>query len=530
MKKLLAMVLTLCLMCGMFSFALAEGDKPTISYWCYSTGDYAEETFNENFVEDALGIEIVINTTPHTEGEAVNLMLASDMPDCGWFPKSTTWMYDQELARTIPVEMVREYCPGMIEQLDQYPIMWAQTLDPEDDTQFLCLPDMYNTYSDLYLWPIYLRYDWIEKLGIDLGDAQIEQITDQFYISDKPLTLDVFTEVLRGFVNGDPDGNGEADTEGLVKNWSDLMGAFGMISNNMDSGDGTPTVWYVDERCKDLLAYVRDLYAEGLIYEEIFTIGWGQDWELINNGKCGVETGAASNYLNSWAATRPPLTLLNGDDPSVKVLMIPGVASNDGEFVSAAYIGKGFGGSNGIFYVRDDVDDEKLATILKMVQFTCFPDSMETSAILHYGEEGVDWNWNEAHDTPIPTENPRKQIAWGLSTQIGDYWRWLTFEELFAKCTKYVVKDEGGLWLQYLKDQYVYDLYSETEMANISNEYSADWGNVRNNYFMGVIMGEKNLDSDWDAYIAELNDYHFDEYMEEMNKAPRLADLMAQFE
>ncbi len=528
MKKLLAIILTLCLLCGMGASALADGEKPTISYWCYSTGDYVEGAYNEVFVEDALGIEIKINTTPHSESEAVNLMLASDMPDCGWFPKSTVWMYDNELARTIPVDMVREYCPGMIEQMDEYPIMWAQTLDPEDNTQFLCLPDMYNTYSDLYLWPIYLRYDWIEKLGIDLGDVKVEELTDQLYIADKPLTLDVFTELLRAYVNGDPDGNGAADTEGIVKNWSDLMSAFGMINSNMDAGDGTATVWYVHENCKDLLAYVRDLYAEGLVYSEIFTVGWGQDWELITNGKCGVEIGAATNYLNSWADTRPPLTLLNGDDPSVKILMIPGVASNDGDFVSPAYIGKGFGGSNGIFYVREDVDDEKLADILRLIQFTCFPDSTETSAILHFGEEGVDWDWNEEHDRPIAREDARKQVNWGHAVQIGDWWNWLTFEDLFKLCTKYVVKDEGGIWLQYLKDQYVYDLYTETDMATISNEYSADWSTVRNNYFMGVIMGEKNLDSDWDAYIAELNDYHFDEYLAEMNKAPKMTDLMAQ--
>ena len=530
MKKLLAIVLTLCLLLSMSATAFADDEKTTISFWCYSTGDYVEGAYNEVFVEDALGIDVKVNTTPHTEGEAVNLMLASDMPDCGWFNKTTTWMYDQELARTIPVDLVREYCPGMIEQLDEYPIMWAQTLDPEDDTQFLCLPDMYNTYSDLYLVPVFLRYDWIEKLGIDLGDVQVEELTDQLYIADKPIPRDTFTEILRGFVKGDPDGNGADDTEGIIKSWTDLMGGFGMINSNMDAGDGTAIVWYADERCKDLLAYMRDLYAEGLVYTEIFTMGWGQDWELITNGKCGVQFGAATNYLNSWASSRPPYTLLHGDDPSVKILMAPGIASNEGEFVSAAYIGKGYGGSNGRFYVRDDVDDEKLIEILKMVQFTSFPDSMETSAILHYGEEGVDWNWNDAHDTPIPVENPRKQLNWGLSTQIGDYWRWLTFEPLFSLGTKYYYKADGGIWMQYLKDQYVYDLYTETDMATISNEYSADWGNVRDSYFMGVIMGEKDLEGDWDAYIAELNDYHFDEYLAEMNKAPKLADLIAQFE
>ncbi len=46
---------------------------------------------------------------------------------------------------------------------------------------------------------------------------------------------------------------------------------------------------------------------------------------------------------------------------------------------------------------------------------------------------------------------------------------------------------------------------------------------------MGVIMGEKNVEEDWDAYIEELNSVGYAEYLEELNKAPTVAELLEKY-
>ena len=71
------------------------------------------------------------------------------------------------------------------------------------------------------------------------------------------------------------------------------------------------------------------------------------------------------------------------------------------------------------------------------------------------------------------------------------------------------------------------DLKSETQAAAIKTEYEGDWTTTRDAYFMGVIMGEKNLDSDWDAYIEALNKLEYGAYIEELDKAPTTESLIA---
>ncbi len=533
MKRILALVLTVSMFLGLGVTAFAD-EKPVISYWAMYTGALAENTYAETYIENKLGIELDIKRVSHTDAEAVNLMLANEMPDCGYIIKNYAFMADQELIRTIPRAMVEQYAPGIIEQMDKYPIMYAQTLDPNDPTQFLCLPDMYDTVSEMYPKAYYLRYDWILDMGIDLGDVKVEQLTDKFYIADKGLSLDVFTNILTRFVQGDPDGNGENDTYGIVRDWNSLMSAFGLISANMDY-EGKATEWFVHPACKELLAYMQKIYADGLVYPEIFTIKFGQDWEMLNTGKCGVMTSGFAHYTNSWADNRPPRTwLFHNDDPSIKVLAIPGVCDANGRTLRAADIGKGFGNTNGIFYVSADVDDEKLVDILKFYNFIDFSEDLDDIATLRYGEKGVDWDWNEDHTRPVVKNllpfGEKGVTVFGNAVQIGEEWKWITYESPFELGVKYYIKSAGGLWNKDAIDRFKYDIYNETEASAINNEFSADWSAIRNNYFMGVIMGEKNLDSDWDTYLQDLKDAHYNEYLEELDKAPSMADINAMFE
>ena len=218
MKRSIALALSLMMLFTlMVTGVSAEEERPTISYYAYWCGALDPGSYVETFVEDHLNMIIEVRKVSHTDKEAVNLMLASgEMPDCGWFEHTYAQMEDEELIRSIPVEMVREYAPGYIDLCDRYPILYTQGLDPEDPTQFRFLPDFCIGQINTHNNAMYLRYDWIKKLGIDLG-VNVEQLTDQLYIADNGLSREVFIEVLRGFVNDDPDGNGENDTFGLLK-------------------------------------------------------------------------------------------------------------------------------------------------------------------------------------------------------------------------------------------------------------------------------------------------------------------------
>ncbi len=526
MKRILTIALALLLAVGSFS-ALAE-DKTTISYYAYWVHQAEEDNYVEKFVEDNLGIEIELKKVDHTDADAVALMLANDMPDCGWIQKSPTYMMEQELIRPIPVSAVREYCSALAEYMDENPMLWALCANPDNSDELLFLPDLYVTYGELYLYCFFLRYDWVEKLGIDLG-VNIEQVTDKLYVADKGLSVDVFTDVLRQFVFGDPDGNGIDDTEGYVKDYTQLLSGFGLTSGNMEY-DGHITEWYTHPNTKELLAWLRDAYAEGLIYKEIFTVGWGQDWELITNGVAGMHGASSTNSLNAWANNRPPRTLLDSNIEGMKLLVFPGVADEDGHTYETLNVTP-TGGER--FFINADVDDEKMIEILKFYNWTNWNDNDEVVATLYTAEKGVDWVWNEDQTVPQKlnsvTNGEKGSLIFIRNTQLGKFWEWITLEPDFEAISEYCYKGNGGIWNADKIYPYKVDIDNSTNAAKISNEYSTDWTNTRNAYFMAVILGEKNLEEDWDAYIAELNNLEYDAYLEELEKAPTVDELIEQY-
>jgi len=530
MKRILAILLAAMMLLSAASVALAE-EPVTISYYAYWCGELDPGSYVETYVENALGIDVQIRKVAHQDKEAVNLMIANDLPDCGWFEQTPTYMFDQELVRNIPIDLVREYCPGLAAYMDEYPMLWAKFTDPEDETALVGLPDLYETNASLYLYDIFFRYDWIQKLGIDLG-INVEQVTDKLFVGDKGITLDKLYEILDAFVNKDPDGNGVDDTVGLIKNWQDLLTAVSVIPSNMEV-DGYAQEWYTNPAIKDLLVWLQKAYADGLIYKEIFTIAWGEDWELINQNASGISCSTSTNALNGWAANRPPRTLLDGKgkDAEVQLLMIPGICDADGHTYRTANVTPDGGET---FFVNVDVDDEKLVEILKFYNWCNWNEDPEVIATLWKGEKDVNWVWDEETGFAVSTDTPvingeRGSQVFIRNTQLGAGWEWLTLEPDFAAGSKYWYKNNGGLWCDDLIYPYKNDINSETNATAISNEYSGDWTNIRNNYFMGVIMGEKDLDGDWDAYIEELNNVEYDEYLEELNKAPVVADLIAEY-
>ena len=110
----------------------------------------------------------------------------------------------------------------------------------------------------------YLRKDWLDKLGLEI-----------------PTTYDEYINVLRAFVNEDPDGNGKNDTMGvtaagiiggeapyinyLPEFWQDAYPAF------YEKEDGTWVDGFTEEATAKALQRLKDAYAEGLIDMEITT-------------------------------------------------------------------------------------------------------------------------------------------------------------------------------------------------------------------------------------------------------------------
>ena len=138
----------------------------------------------------------------------------------------------------------------------------------------------------------YLRQDWLDKLGLSA-----------------PTTYDEYINVLRAFVNDDPDGNGKKDTMGVTA--AGIMSAEAPYTNYLpefwqnaypdfyQKEDGTWIDGFSEQATADALQRLKDAYAEGLIDMEVTTNKTSSCRDKYYAG----QVGAFTYWAGKWSAT-----------------------------------------------------------------------------------------------------------------------------------------------------------------------------------------------------------------------------------
>ena len=138
----------------------------------------------------------------------------------------------------------------------------------------------------------YLRQDWLDKLGLST-----------------PTTYDEYLNVLRAFVNDDPDGNGKKDTIGVTA--AGIMNIEAPYTNYLpefwqdaypdfyEKEDGTWVDGFGEQATADALQRLKDAYSEGLIDIEVATNKTSTCRDKFYAGQIGTFT----YWAGKWAAT-----------------------------------------------------------------------------------------------------------------------------------------------------------------------------------------------------------------------------------
>lgn len=496
-----------------------------VSYYSFWCGDLDDGSYVEKLIEENVGgIDIKVRKIGHQNTDQVNLMLSTnDMPDCGWFNFTPSYMQSQELIRTIPVEMVKEYMPNFIRQYDRVPIMYPLTLSPDNPDEFVCLSGIGDSLVNLHLPCDFYRYDWIKKLNIDLGDIKVEKLSDNIYIADKGVPTELFMTIMDGFVNNDPDGNGKKDTIGACvgagsKEW---MSAFDLIQGNSNV-NGTATMWYADARYKETLKFMKTLYDRGLVDKEWATLPLQSIWEKINTGTAGYFQ-SGTNHVNSWASNRPPLALIE-KEPTAELLMTPGLRSKSGH----TYRMKSTSPQNGTFYINKDVSDDKLAKILQFEEYANFG---KTLAAHWNGEENVDWKWDG--DTPkkinVLAPGERGTQTFCQYMQVEKPWEWITYEPVFFAGAKYYDSSTEGIWNKDLIYSYKDDIKKKGSYGEIFADVGPTLNQIVDAYTMDCVLGKKDIDGTWDSYIKELEDAGYIKLQKALEETEIVEDTIKEY-
>lgn len=234
-----------------------QEERGSITATVYDRGNVptSEGTTEDNrwtkWINENGPVDVTFVAIPRTgSGEKLNVLFASGTaPDLifEYAPSVKTPLYQQK--QLMPIDdMIENYSTNYKALTEQYPeLLKAGKMDDGQTYQF----GRINSIRPIR--GVAIRKDWLDKLGLDV-----------------PVTLDDYYNVMKAFVEQDPDGNGQDDTLGMAiayrasETFDQMIpgGVYGIVDGQYQ---------YTWDRLQTRLEFKKKLYDEGLIDKEYMT-------------------------------------------------------------------------------------------------------------------------------------------------------------------------------------------------------------------------------------------------------------------
>ena len=518
MKRFLVLLLAvmLCLTASGMAEVALEGlpitDEP-ITLTCAVQqspiqGDFNEMVILKEFAEES-NVNIEFQNIPSSDLETqLSLMLASaEVPDLLMkmnVSAATQATYAAE-GMFVALSDYEEYMPNLMSWFEEYPT--AKDAVTMSDGKIYGAPYILAGESIRMGGKMWFNTDLMEKVGYDTI----------------PTTTDELLEYFRATAAYDYNENGQADEIALSAGSIDdvmylFMGSYGLMnrgSSHRDvyvDDDGELQYAYSSERFKEELRYLNQMYTEGLLDPDIFTIDFAQLIAKSSTGRVGtyifVNNSPVSNteYEQYTLGFTEPFEGPQGYK-TYGYYSIP--ASSNAQFM--------------ITYRCAEKGEDAVKAAVRWMDYW-----YSEEGIIRYfmGVEGV--TYEEDADSP----GGLKLTDYVLSNPDG-----ISFEEVLAEYVPWagganpsVATNEyfkgGETWpvclaaaeglINYVPEivwppfSSVYSAEDATEMASIKTEqenYMKEW----RAYF---ITGQRDIDADWDEYVAGYDGMNTTRYME----------------
>lgn len=348
--------------------------------------DY-EDNYLTDLIEKELGINLEIYQLPSDSTELkskVSIMVAAgkDMPDVF-------------SVKALTNEMILDYgSKGAFITLNDYVNDPSKAVNfsaiPKEDKDIM-LKAMTSADGNIYTLPayepetwnltpyrLYINETWLNKLGLKV-----------------PTTTDEYYEVLKAFVNQDPNGNGKKDeigvygysTGGYGENIIQaLMNSFVFYNSSVNGGltlanDGNTVIApFTTEEWKNGIEYMNKLYSEGLLTASIFTDDITQFKATLNNEAVNLIGSVTAGSTGNW-------TDADNNANFQDMTFISPLKGPEG----IAYTPYAEYSPTPVWFITSACKDPDLAFKLGDLFYR-----QDMSMTVRFGEEGVDWTMDEA--------------------------------------------------------------------------------------------------------------------------------------
>lgn len=357
----------------------------------------------------------------------------------------------------------------------------------------------YDSYK--YLW---IRRDWMEAVGV----------------TDGPGTTDELIELMRLFVEEDPDENGVDDTYAFSLSndlWHNLEGFFACFGAYPDSwiydNDGNIELGAISENIREPLKKLQTMYANGWINPEFITLDYSKSKADIANGKAGIFMGA---HYNASDFLLPSKNL--DSDADWAVFEWPGENEGD-EVVHQLELGV-----NSILVVNKEFPNPEAA--VKLLNYYYEMLYGETGDYSKFGNDQVDLIWAMGplfSYTPSINVIPYRDIQKVLNGEMEaneltgaskDYYESVVLEDKYDWDIMFGVLPDNDVVTGGNTAGYYMDNLASGEINYFINRYygaptesmeivGQQLGLLALEYFTKAITGDKNTTTDFDAFVIE---------------------------
>ncbi|MDE0447846.1 MAG: hypothetical protein OXH96_14380 [Spirochaetaceae bacterium] len=382
------------------------------------------------------------------------------------------------------------YTPNLDRIFAEKPEALAYMLNPQGQMQALA---RFHFLESNYLEQNYMiNRRWLDALGLDA-----------------PTTTGELRDVLIAFRDGDPNGNGKADeipfafvvNDGFAQHLRSMYGIWGMpTKNGIAIRDGQAYFAPITQGYRDLITYMADLYSEGLIDPESFT---------MNSNDFNAKVDDPSGNIYGFVVARRGFTPVNeatanrGEFESIPPLRAPG-------YEPEMWVHPGRLAIKNVWFMTD-VNPYPQHTMAFVDRFYTLENSVQ--AQFGFAPEGIAQENGVWVPQPIDPER-RAQIAtagtfpsifreedFGPNLAMDTATQFL-FDQYYEHYVRFKAKE------QWVRAEFASD--EQTEVNTLRTDIEKLWKTNQARW----ITGAGDIDKEWDGYVQQMKNMGIDRYVE----------------
>lgn len=473
--------------------------------------DYNNGNKYTEWLEAQTGIDVEIEVVPNADAQAkLNVTLASgELPEvlAGFNIDPGLLAQQGAEGQFLPLnDMIEEYGFWTKKAFyEERPHLLPLITSP--DGNIYGLPDINECFHCFTSQKMWIYKPWLDAVGMDV-----------------PTTTEEFYQVLKAFKEQDPNGNGIADEVPLSAmiwegGWHQTIEEFIMQSfvyydriSNLNQqrlfldDDGKIQAAYAQPGYAEGLKYLNRLYSEGLIDPNSFTQDNSQIRTLANNPDENILGATPGGWPGMFAQVQ-----FVADGGRLEHWVNVPVLEGPNGFRMTAYAP--WGVSPGRWVVTSAAKNPEAAFRLGDFMY-----SLDSTIRNVFGEEGVDWQWAEEGMVGIDGKPALYDNLHQWTEEIQNQ-SWQQAAIQYRTSEFRLGQNADGEYIETL----LYKASNENMMPyappieklipplTLSEEQARELADLRlaietyvDEMKVNFIIGNANVDAEWDAYLAQL--------------------------